>query len=226
MIIIKTPLRSQTFPFVLGQGADFVAIVLSEQELRHIVRNPDFLGDKALEGCSVDTRRVGDMRDFFFEPTDELDDQIVYEVFAWPENGETTDLLATITVLHPGSIGTEPFHTKGHFHNDPDGPEFVVGYHGTGILQLGDHTGRVTDLEVSKGTHVWIPPGTAHRVINRSSEPVTYLSISSAYVGHDYDAVVALHWKQNITRRLKHEKVCHPVGRGVSPSPGRVRCDR
>lgn len=179
-----------------------MAIVLSEQELGRILSNPDTLMEQSLEGCSVDIRTIADMCDFFLEPISGSADQIVYEVFSWPESGEATDLLITITVLHPGKVGNEQFHTKGHFHRDVGGPEFIVGYQGTGILQLGDETGHVTEIPVIKGTHVWVPSGSAHRMVNRSPELVTYLSISSAYVGHDYDSVVKLRWKQNISKEV------------------------
>lgn len=94
------------------------------------------------------------------QPTEDGAEKIVYQILAWPDQGRMTDLLVTVTVLHPGRVGKEHFHTKGHFHNDPDGPEFVVGYKGTGILQTGDRTGRAEEVHVGRGTHVLIPEGT------------------------------------------------------------------
>lgn len=174
-----------------------MSIVITGDELQNIWMNLDSVGRSVPEGCTVDTRHVEDMREFYLESNGESLDQVVYEVFGWPESGDGTDLLVTVTILYPGMVGDEHFHTKGHFHHDPDGPEFIVGYQGTGVLQTGDRMGHTAEVEVVRGTHVWIPLGTAHRVINRSNDPVVYLSVSAASVGHDYDSVVQLRWKRD-----------------------------
>lgn len=178
-------------------------IVISEPELQKILGNLESGLDVMLAGFSVDTRRVSDMAEFYCESADPLSDPVVYEVFSWPDDGGVADLLVTITVLHAGRVGNEPFHTKGHFHKDPDGPEFVLGYQGTGALQTGDRHGAVHEVELARGTHVWVPSGMAHRVVNRTSESIVYLSISSSAVGHDYDSVAQLHWKQDIVKEVR-----------------------
>lgn len=178
-----------------------MSMVMTGEEIEGLLQNLDLGIGSAWDGCTVDTRRVSDMKEFYFESTGEETDKIVYQILGWPEGGGTADLLVTITVLHHGCVGSEPFHTKGHFHRDPDGPEFVVGYRGVGILQTGDRTGQEEEVKVERGTHVWIPAGVAHRVINRSDEPVIYLSVSSAVVGHDYDSVTQLRWKRDITKK-------------------------
>lgn len=172
-------------------------LVITAEEIEGLLENFDMVEESALNGCTLDIRRVSDMKEFYFEYTETETDKIVYQIFGWPEHGGKTDLLVTITVLHPGSVGSEQFHTKGHFHNDPDGPEFVVGYRGVGILQTGSRAGLRDEVKIERGTHVWIPSGVAHRVINRSDEPVIYLSVSSAVVGHDYDSVTQLRWKRD-----------------------------
>lgn len=171
-----------------------MALALSTTEIETILDAFD-LGGEGLEDMSVYTRRLGEMRHYYRDPESASDDTIVYAILSWPQSGEITDLLVTITVLYPGQIGDEHFHTKGHFHNDPDGPEFVVGYMGAGALQIGDRNGDISEVPVHKGTHVLIPVGKAHRMINRSSDPVTFLSISSGAVGHDYESVELLNWK-------------------------------
>ncbi len=178
-------------------------IVITGEEIEELLKNLDLVVESALNGCTVDTRRVSDMQEFYFGSTREDADKIVYQILGWPKGGGKADLLVTVTVLYPGDLGNEQFHTKGHFHNGPDGPEFVVGYRGVGILQTGDRTGLVDEVTVERGTHVWIPTGVAHRVINRSDEPVIYLSVSSAAVGHDYDSVTQLGWKRDITKEVQ-----------------------
>lgn len=180
---------------------DAVPIVITGEEIERLLQRLDVVVEPSLNGCIVDTRRVSDMKDFYFESAEDKADKIVYQILGWPEDGAIADLLVSITVLYPGSVGSEQFHTKGHFHNDPDGPEFVVGYKGVGVLQTGDRAGLTRETKIERGTHVWIPTGVAHRVINRSSEPVIYLSVSSATVGHDYDSVTQLGWKRDITKK-------------------------
>lgn len=175
-------------------------MVITGEEIEGLLQNLDLAVESGWDGCTVDTRRVSDMQEFYFESAEGETDKIVYQILGWPEDGGMADLLVTITILHHGSVGSEQFHTKGHFHNGPDGPEFVVGYRGVGILQTGDRSGFRNEVKVERGTHVWIPTGVAHRVINRSDEPVIYLSVSSAAVGHDYDSVTQLRWKRDITK--------------------------
>jgi len=171
-------------------------LVIAEERLSSILAKLSSFEESA-NGMSVISRRISEMASYYehFNETDE--DSVVYEVLSWPEDGRDTALLITITVLYPGTVGKEHFHTKGHFHFEPDGPEFVVGYKGHGLLEMGDRQGFLTTAAVHPGTHVWVPPGTAHRMMNTSSEPVTYLSISSAAVGHDYESVAVLGWKYN-----------------------------
>lgn len=171
-----------------------MAWVLNAQQMAEILQTFN-LAEGEFEGAAVETRRLAHMKQYFENPQSAPDDTVIYSIFAWPDRGTSTDLLVTITVLYPGQIGAENFHTKGHFHNEPDGPEFVVGYQGVGELELGERNGAVSRVEVSRGTHVWVPAGTAHRMVNRSAEPVAFLSISSAAVGHDYESVAVLNWK-------------------------------
>lgn len=172
-----------------------MALVISESRLAEILSKTP-LADGTMEGLTVSTRNLSEMTRYFKDPGALSSDPMVYQILSWPEEGRETDLLITVTILYPGFMGEEHFHTKGHFHAEPDGPEFVWGYEGDGILELGDRTGSVTTTEVTKGTHVWVPPGTAHRMVNPTDKPVSYLSMSSAGVGHDYDSVVKLGWRR------------------------------
>ncbi len=141
-----------------------------------------------------ETRRWSAMKDYFREAP-ETGDPLIYEVYTWKDGAAATNLLSTITVLYPGRIGAEHFHTKGHFHTAPDGSEFVAGYFGEGVLETATRTGDVTETALTRGLHLVIPDGHAHRVSNRGGEPAIYLSISSAGVGHDYESVRTCGWR-------------------------------
>lgn len=143
---------------------------------------------------SREARHWSAMKDYFRQAP-ESGDPLIYEVYTWTDGDAATNLLSTITVLHPGRIGTEYFHTKGHFHTAPDGSEFVVGYFGEGVLETATREGEVTETVVTHGLHLVIPDGNAHRVANRGGEAVIYLSISSAGVGHDYESVRTCGWR-------------------------------
>lgn len=122
-------------------------------------------------------------------------DPLIYEVFDWPERaGLPTDLMVTLTAIQPGSIGGLAHHTKGHFHQDPDGAELVMGVAGNGRLELVDRQCRSRTLEFGAGTCITVEPGWAHRVLNPGTEPLLYLSVSSAFIGHDYAGVQAAGW--------------------------------
>ncbi len=142
-----------------------------------------------------ESRKWSAMSGYFADSPLDGEDPLIYEVFTWIDGKAETNMLATITVLYPGRIGGEHFHTKGHYHLNPDGSEFVVGYWGEGVLETAPREGSITETPIRPGSHFIVPSGHAHRVVNRSLEPVVYLSISSAGVGHDYAGVVACGWR-------------------------------
>ncbi|HVD03884.1 MAG TPA: glucose-6-phosphate isomerase family protein [Candidatus Dormibacteraeota bacterium] len=114
------------------------------------------------------------------------EDPVAYEVFEWTTGAAPTDLLCAVTVLYAGPDPAQPFHTRGHFHRDPDGGEVVVGLQGNGRLDLLSRAGEVR--QIALGTLIWapVPPGWAHRVTNLGPAPLVFLSTCSVAVGHDY----------------------------------------
>lgn len=148
------------------------------------------------------TRRLSDMPEYFADdPAAREADPLIYEVFDWQERaGLSTDLMVTLTAIHAGSVGGLPFHTKGHFHKDPDGAELVIGVVGLGQLELVDRLYHRQLLELGPGTCITIEPGWAHRVLNPGRETLLYLSVSSASIGHDYESVRGAGWMPGRTQ--------------------------
>ncbi len=149
-----------------------------------------------LHGAVRVIRRLSDMPDYFAADTKALtENPVIYEVYDWPARaGLPTDLMITMTAIHPGTVGGLPFHTKGHFHKDPDGAELVVGVSGEGRLELVDRVNHCQTIELAPGACIAVEPGWAHRVVNTGAEPLCYLSVSSASIGHDYEGVRAAGW--------------------------------
>lgn len=148
-------------------------------------------------------RRLSDMREYFPDDPAALDrDPVIYEIFDWPGPGLPTDLMVTVTAIHPGSVGGFPFHTKGHFHKDPDGAELVVCMSGLGRLELVDREMHSRTVDLRAGTYASVDPGWAHRVVNPEPSPLLYLSVSSAFIGHDYPGVGAAGWIPGLTGQI------------------------
>lgn len=141
------------------------------------------------------TRRWADMRACFAGGPDGGEDPVIYEVYTWPSEGPgPTDLDVSLTVLAAGRIADEPFHTKGHFHQDPDGPEYVSVVSGEGILERATRSGVVESVALRCGVQTLVPAGWAHRVLNTGLRPLAFVSIASRHVGHDYGGVRVVGW--------------------------------
>lgn len=141
-----------------------------------------------------DRHHWSSMREYFREKPAPQSDPLIYALYSLPYTAAPTDLMIVLTVLYAGKIGEEHFHTKGHFHHEPDGAEYVVTLTGKGVLERGDHDGRVQRSTMDSGIHLIIPPGQAHRVINVGAQPLAFLSLCSPVVGHDYVSVQRLGW--------------------------------
>lgn len=147
------------------------------------------------DGATRATRHLSDMIDYFpADPAALANDPLIYEIFDWLGQGLTTDLMVTVTAIHPGSVGGLFHHTKGHFHKDPDGCELVIGMAGAGCLELVDRELQRRTVELTAGIYVSVEPGWAHRVVNSGKAPLLYLSVSSAAIGHDYESVRRAGW--------------------------------
>ena len=141
-----------------------------------------------------EVRRWSSMPSYFSQRPMDDTDPVIYELFSLPMGPSTTDLMVVLTVLHAGNIYGEKFHTKGHFHTDPDGPEYVLVLSGRGILERGLRDSTLEESPMEPGTHILVPSGQAHRVINIDNEPLLFISVCSAGVGHDYASVSPLGW--------------------------------
>lgn len=135
------------------------------------------------------TRRLSDLvgvfdREDIRQGLADADDGIVYSVVSSPVPETRGELPQSITIIRPGTVGTEFYMTKGHQHPDPQG-EIYLGLAGVGGLLLFDGE-RSSWVEMSPGVIGYIPPGWAHRSVNTGTEDYRFLAVYPGSAGHDY----------------------------------------
>ena len=156
-------------------------------------------------------RRLSDLREYFSDQKEvemilSQDDPVIYEVYEYPVPNEEEHLISATTILFPGKVKDEFYFTKGHFHNEPDGAEVIIGVEGSGMVLLQNREGEFRHEDVKSNSFVYSPPGWAHRAVNTSRENFVFLSICRADVEHDYETIISKGFGKRIVEREK--KVC------------------
>ncbi|MFX4271807.1 glucose-6-phosphate isomerase family protein [Propionibacteriaceae bacterium Y1685] len=139
------------------------------------------------------TRRMSDLEGLFadteaWREAAEGENPIVYEVVSSPVPEADRELPQSITTIHPGQVSGEFWMTKGHQHPNHQG-EIYLGIEGVGGLLLFDGEQR-RYLDMAPGVIGYIPPGWAHRSINTSDQPYSFLAVYPGSAGHDYGWVL------------------------------------
>lgn len=94
-----------------------------------------------------------------------------------------------ITQLFPGKVGREYFMTQGHFHAEIDRGEYYWGLEGEGVLLLMDRQRNTWAERMFPGSLHYIPGGTAHRVANTDSMPLSFAACWPSDAGHNYEEI-------------------------------------
>lgn len=115
-------------------------------------------------------------------------DPLIYEVLQYDVPNENGQLTTCTTVIHPGTVGTEYYMTKGHYHAKRDTGEVYLGLSGNGKLLL-EVDGRLSCLDMAPGTIAYVPPYWAHRTVNTGDEPFIFLAVYPSDAGHDYGTI-------------------------------------
>jgi glucose-6-phosphate isomerase len=115
---------------------------------------------------------------------------IVYKVQHWRPvpNGTEGGLFWGNSTIEPGKVGDEYYMTKGHRHAMANRAEYYATVSGSGMLVLTKQR-QTTVQEMEAGSLHYIPGGTAHRVVNTGSVPLTFLASWPADSGYDYEVV-------------------------------------
>jgi len=140
------------------------------------------------------TKTLGQLDGIFADPdafaaTDP--NTVVYRVQAWcpvPEGAEGGLFWGT-TVIEPGQVGSEYFMTHGHLHQKRNRTEYYGTAEGTGALILMDENRKTWMEPMSPGTLHFIPPNTAHRVVNVGEAPLRFVACWPSDAGHDYESI-------------------------------------
>lgn len=108
----------------------------------------------------------------------------------WVETTRTEDgpggLITGISVLEPGTVGSEYAMTRGHLHAIADRSELYVGLSGQGAMVLDTIDGGTEVVEVTPGKAVYVPGHWVHRSVNTGSERFVTLFCYAADAGQDY----------------------------------------
>lgn len=113
---------------------------------------------------------------------------VVYQVVAAPVPEEAGQVPFSITTIEAGTIGSEYYFTKGHWHTTAEG-EVYYGLEGQGLLLV--YNGQEAQvIELIPGAVGYIPQGWAHRTINTGTTPFRFLAVYPGAAGHNYQRVL------------------------------------
>jgi glucose-6-phosphate isomerase len=129
------------------------------------------------------------MAGMYLEDPDVDGDPLIYRVYGIPVPATTGNVLSSTTVIEPGTVGSEYFMTKGHFHEVRDRAEIYVGLAGEGRLLMATEDGRHAVEPMRQGTVNYVPGGWAHRSINVGEEQLVFFAAYVGDAGHDYGTI-------------------------------------
>lgn len=129
-------------------------------------------------------RTLADLKEIFSNTKDVDENITIYSYDNTVPKDANDELLHGVTTIHAGTVNGEYYMTKGHTHVIPSA-ETYYGLAGSGIV-LCEKEDDILEMEIQPGILVYCPPGYAHRVINTSSEDLSFLCVCRADAGHDY----------------------------------------
>lgn len=129
--------------------------------------------------------------------------KLVYAVEVWKPVAEGTEggLYWGNSTVFPGMVGEEYFMTRGHYHARNDRAEFYTTVSGRGLLVLMDEHRHASVQEMGAGTTHYIPGRVAHRVVNTTEVPLTFLACWPSDAGHDYQSIAQQGFSVRVMRR-------------------------
>lgn len=143
----------------------------------------------SLIGAPSAERRVSDLRQVFSDDdaARELEghgNPVVYRVFRFEGEPESSAPELSITKIESGDVGGELFMTHGHDHNRDTGESFLC-LSGSGGLVVRHHD-RAAWVAMSTGTVIQLPAGWRHRTVNTGPEPFIFLGYYHPPIDVDY----------------------------------------
>ncbi|MPY87911.1 MAG: glucose-6-phosphate isomerase [Luteitalea sp.] len=161
----------------------------------------------AIDGVPSVQRYLADLRGCFadaraYEAALARGNPLVYSVASVEPAHGAGDLHYGLAVVHPGRVGGEYFHTKGHLHQWREAAEIYLGLAGEGAMLLeSERTGETRLVPLGEGHVVYVPGYTAHHTINTAAVPLAYLGVYPAAAGHDYGAIADSNFRSVVVER-------------------------
>jgi glucose-6-phosphate isomerase len=149
----------------------------------------DFASGRLDPELEITERRLSDMVGMYLADSDLEGDPLIYRVYGIPVPATTGNVLSSTTVIEAGTVGSEYFMTKGHFHEVRDRAEIYVGLAGEGRLLMATADGEHVVEPMRRGAINYVPGGWAHRSVNVGDEPLVFFAAYVGDAGHDYAAI-------------------------------------
>ena len=151
-------------------------------------------------------RRLSSLRYKFsdekaFEEMLNSGDPVIYEVYETRRPEVTGELLNGLSIVHPGTVGTEYFMTKGHYHKVRDTAEIYYCLQGRGVLLMENEAGDTAVEEFRPGRVVYVTPCWAHRSINTGTEDLITFFVYPGHAGHDYATIDTVGFRKRLFAR-------------------------
>jgi glucose-6-phosphate isomerase len=119
------------------------------------------------------------------------DDPVIYRSYYPDVPSEPGHLAFVTTTILPGTVGTEFFMTKGHYHKR-DSAELYLAMSGEGLMVMESREGDFVQQLLEPSALVYVPPGWAHRTVNTGTEQLTFMAAYFGDAGHDYASMEAM----------------------------------
>lgn len=139
--------------------------------------------------------RLSDLKPFFYDKKlvermlSRGSDPLIYETY-WPSWETVEGVIGTGTeIIHPGKIGDEYYHSRGHFHEKAINSEFYVGVKGHGRMLLQSPEGEVVVISMEPNEIAYMPPGWGHRAVNVGRERMCCQFVWLLDSGHNYQVI-------------------------------------
>ena len=127
-------------------------------------------------------------------------DPLIYEYQQLNAPQNPGDIAFGVTTLYPGTVGSEFYMTKGHFHNVLETGEVYYTLQGNGLLLTEDQRGCTRWLPLAPGRAAYSAKGFAHRMVNTGNEPLVCFFAYRADAGHDYKTIEQAGFRKLVLR--------------------------
>ena len=117
------------------------------------------------------------------------EDPVIYEFYELGFPEETGHIAFGTSIVYPGTVGSEYYMTKGHFHTILETAEVYYILDGDGYMVMENPEGDTMEVPLCKGEAVYVPKRYAHRSVNIGKKPLVMFFSFGAEAGHDYGSI-------------------------------------